>query len=222
MNAAEVAWWETTLGMGIQPQKKKLSWQLSALVHQGSLRRGRQRPKCCYAPGKHAAGIAPHQAGCCAGMGCPRGSTSMCAQKTQGPFGPSERSRKPHDGPQGPFFQLLLSRPLRHLIQPALSARASAGPRPAPSLTVTVPSLGQGTVLASSVVSPRGSSSVPGGCSRALGGTFGRTLPGTGASSHFSAGICRACAAGSALTTHRGQVCSGLEGSHSICTMHTS
>lgn len=30
--AAEVAWWETTLGMGIQPQKKKLSWEFSALV----------------------------------------------------------------------------------------------------------------------------------------------------------------------------------------------
>lgn len=41
MNAAEVAWWETTLGMGIQPQKNKLSWELSALMYQGSLRRGR-------------------------------------------------------------------------------------------------------------------------------------------------------------------------------------
>lgn len=89
--------------------------------------------------------------------GCPRGSTSMRAQeKMQGPFGPSARSRKPHGGPQGPFFQVLLSPPLRHLIQAALSARASAGPQPAPSLTVTLCKLGQGTGLASGVVSPWG------------------------------------------------------------------
>lgn len=61
MNAAELAWWETALGMGIQPQKKKLSQELSALVYGGSLRRGRRCPECCYTSGKHAAGIAPHQ-----------------------------------------------------------------------------------------------------------------------------------------------------------------
>lgn len=172
--------------------------------------------------GKRAAGIALHQAGCCAGMGCPRGSTSMCAQKMQGPFGPSERSRKPHDGPQGPFFRLLLSPPLRHLIQAALSARASAGPWPAPSLTVTLCKLGQGTVLESGVVSPWGAPLSLGAAAEHWGGTFGQTLPGTEATSHFSARICRARAAGSALTTHRGQMCWGQEGSHSTCTMYTS
>lgn len=124
--------------------------------------------------GKRAAGIALHQAGCCAGMGCPRGSTSMCAQKMQGPFGPSERSRKPHDGPQGPFFQLLLSPPLRHLIQAALSARASAGPWPAPSLTVTLCKLGQGTVLESGVVSPWGAPLSLGAAAEHWGGHLAR------------------------------------------------
>lgn len=109
-------------------------------------------------------------------------------EKMQGPFGPSERSRKAHGGPRGPFFQLLLSPPLRHLIQAALSARASAGPGPAPSLAVTLCKLGQGTILARGVVSPWGGSSVPGGCSRTLGGTFGRTFPGLRASGHFCAG----------------------------------
>lgn len=61
MLAAELAWWESTFRMGIQPQKKELSWELSALVYRGSLRRGKGCPECRYPPGKHAAGIAPHQ-----------------------------------------------------------------------------------------------------------------------------------------------------------------
>lgn len=144
------------------------------------------RQTCC----RDCSSPAP-QAGCCAGMECPRGSTSRRAQeKMQGPFGPSERSRKPHGGPRGPFFQVLLSPPLRHLIQAALSARASAGPRPAPSLTVTLCKLGQGTILASGVVSPWGAPLSLGAAAELWGGIFGRTLPGTGASSHFSAWIC--------------------------------
>lgn len=101
-----------------------------------------------------------------------------------------ERSRKPHGGPRGPFFQVLLSPPLRHLIQAALSARPSAGPRPAPSLTVTLCKLGQGTILASGVVSPWGAPLSLGAAAELWGGIFGRTLPGTGASSHFPAWIC--------------------------------
>lgn len=58
MLAFGVAWWGSTLGMGIQPQKEELPQGLSALVHRGSRRRGRRCPGYRSPPGKHTAGIA--------------------------------------------------------------------------------------------------------------------------------------------------------------------
>lgn len=161
------------------------------------------------------------QAGCRADMGCPRRSTSLRVQeKMQGLFGSSKRCRKPHGGPQGPFLQLLLSPPLRHLIQAALSARVSAGPRPTPSLTVTFCKLGQGTMLASGVVSPWGAPLSLGAAAEPWGGHLAGPFLAQGPVAISLPGSAklmqRLCPRHSAWPKCIG----GREGFHSSCTVY--
>lgn len=225
MLAAEVAWWETTLGMGIQPQKNKLSWELSALVYGGSLRRGRGCPECCHPPGKHAAGIAPHQharlAAVLAWVSKGIHIHESAGEDARPIWALSKEQKAPRWSP-GTFFP---SAPLPTTAAPDSGCSQCPGkcwPSASSQPHCHFVQAGTGDRLGKRCGQSLGGSCVPGDCSRALGGTFGRTPPGTGASSHFSAWICQACAASSALTTHRGQVHWGWEGFHSGSTMYTS
>lgn len=135
---------------------------------------------------------------------------------------PREEQKAPLVVPRDLFFQLLFSPPLRHPILAALGAWVSAGPRPAPGLTVTLCKLGQGTILAGGWVGPWGGPPSLGAAAQCWGKYLAGIFLAWGASGHFFAGICRARAAGSALAAYHGQVRWGWEGFHSSCIMYPS
>lgn len=68
------------------------------------------------------------------------------------------------------FSQLLFSPSLRHPNPAALGARASTGPQPAPGLTVTVCTLGQGMMSAGNGVGSWGASPSLGAAAQSWGG----------------------------------------------------